>query len=148
MSLAARTLLKEEHTPKVFEELPEVLIQDPLAVCAYHVPAEELAKFRAGADVWAKVGPGTVTFVLPSGDMIEEVPPFRQVAEEAPSVLIQFPRGEASYFLTAEDLLEYRIPQPQEYWEGFTGVSFVIPRSTELIEQLPALRRAALQSST
>jgi len=72
------------------------------------------------------------------------MPPFRQVADLEPSVLIQHRAAERSYYLDFTALQAYRINGPGA---GLTyGISFVIPRSTELFEELPALRASVLQT--
>lgn len=148
MALAAQSLAKERVFHRVFEDIPDVLIQDPARGCAYHIPRDRLESFTAGPDIWAKVGPGTVTFAIPSGDVLEDVPPFMQNADIEPSVLIQFPKQQKSFFLEYAELVSFKIPQPDRYPDGFEGISFVIPRGLEFIEQLPAVRRATLQSGT
>src|SRR5688572_17217267 len=91
---------KSEEFRRVFEELPEVLIQDPARQCAYDIKAEQLQRFEAGPEVWSKVDDSTVTFVIPNNELIDEVPPFLRAPELNPSVLIRYPRGQAAYFLT------------------------------------------------
>ncbi|MBV9141504.1 MAG: hypothetical protein JO115_11400 [Pseudonocardiales bacterium] len=86
---------------------------------------------------------GTVTFVIPGGDAVEEMPPFRQQADLDPSVLIQHQAAGKAYHLTFDQLQTYRTA---ESVAGRYGISFVIPHSTELIEELPALRAALLQT--
>ena len=147
MTMAARSVVKET-LKKTFSTLPDILIQDPLHECAYHIPAARLADYHTGPDVWAQLTSDAVVFVIPGADEIEEVPPFFASSGNEPSVLVQFPAGSSSYLLSWEDLQTFQIEQPTEYWEGFDGVSFVLPRGMELIEQLPAVRRAMLQSGT
>jgi hypothetical protein len=148
MTMAARSVVKETVFKKTFATLPEILIQDPIHECSYHIPAARLSEYRTGPDAWTQLTPETVTFVIPGTEAIEEVPPFVASADNEPSVLIQFPTDQSSYLLSWDELQQFQIDQPTEYWDGFEGVSFVMPRGMELIEQLPALRRAALQSGT
>lgn len=84
-----------------------------------------------------------MTFVIPGGDAVEEMPPFRQQADLDPSVLIQHQAAGKAYHLTFDQLQTYRTA---ESVAGRYGISFVIPHSTELIEELPALRAALLQT--
>jgi hypothetical protein len=146
--MAARSVVKETVFKKAFAALPEILIQDPIHECAYRIPAARLSDYRTGPGAWTQLTPETVTFVIPGAEDIEEVPPFVASADNEPSVLIQFPTDQSSYLLSWAELQQFQIDQPTEYWDGFEGVSFVMPRGMELIEQLPALRRAALQSGT
>jgi hypothetical protein len=128
----------------VFQALPDILIQDPERECAYFLLASQLETHRTSKEIWERVGFGTVTFVIPDENFIEEVPPFNSCPDENPSVLIQYPHGETAYFLDFEQLQSYKVTQPLESVEY--GISFVIPISVELIEELPAVMRALLQS--
>ena len=140
------TLDSESLTLKsTFEVLPDILIQDPVRECAYLLPASVMDVHRASKNTWEQVEYGTVTFVIPDENFIEEVPPFNSCPDENPSVLIQYPHGEASYFLTFDQLQHYKTDKPVEH--GEYGISFVIPLSVELIEELPAVMRGLLQSS-
>jgi len=136
--------LARARSRALFTQLPDVLVQDPARDCCYLIPAAELARFETGPETWAGVDGGTVTFVIPGGDTIEEMPPFRQVADLEPSVLIQHRAGEKSYHLDFTALQAYRINGPGV---GLNyGISFVIPQSTELFEELPSLRASLLQT--
>ena len=132
---------------RVFDRLPNVLVQDPARQCAYYIKADQLQAFKATAQTWTQVNDSTVTFVIPGDELVDEVPPFLRVPELSPSVLIRYSAGKAAYFLTFEDLQAFKIPQPQESFDP-DSISFIVPRGTEMIEELPTLRRALLQSST
>ena len=144
---SAPVVKKAEEYRREFPELPNVVIQDPARDCAYYLNTEQLARFEATADTWMKLDETTVTFVIPDGDMIDEVPPYLRFPELRPSVLIRYARGESAYFLSFNDLQEFKIQQPRESFDP-QSISFIIPRGTEMIEELPALRRALLQSNT
>jgi hypothetical protein len=146
--MAARSIAKESVFKKAFSSLPDILIQDPIHECAYLIPSERLREFETGPDMWTRLTPDTVTFVIPGIDAIEEIPPFSAAPENQPSVLIQFPVDQSSYLLPWDEMQAFQIAQPTEYADNFEGVSFVLPRGMELIEQLPAVRRAMLQSGT
>ncbi|MGH3568993.1 MAG: hypothetical protein ACRDRH_23805 [Pseudonocardia sp.] len=135
-----------EHL-RTFVALPNILVQDPQRGCAYYVQAEQLVRFAATSNTWGQLDDTTVTFVIPDGDIIDEVPPALRAPELRPSVLIRYSRGKTSFFLTFEDLQEFRIDQPTEAFDP-GSISFIIPRGTELIEELPLIRRALLQSNT
>ncbi|GGA58697.1 hypothetical protein GCM10007416_34850 [Kroppenstedtia guangzhouensis] len=128
----------------IFEDLPDVLIQDPHHEYAYFIPADELKSFQVSGETWEHVTPGTVTFVIPDENYVEEAPPFTQYGVESPSVLVQFPRDESAYFLKNEDLQKFRIDQPETQPVG--SMSFVIPRGTELWQEVPKMRAWELQS--
>lgn len=135
-----------EHRRR-FDTLPNVLVQDPARQCAYYLLAGDLSQFEATIDTWARLDDSTVTFVVPDDDVIDEVPPSLRTPELLPSVLIRYNRRKKAYFLTFEDLQRFRIEQPTESFDP-RSISFIIPRGTELIEELPLMRRALLQSGT
>jgi len=136
-----------EHR-RTFDTLPNILIQDPARGIAYYVKAEDLAEFRTTAATWGRLDDSTVSFVIPDGEVIDEVPSFLRTPEIEPSVLIRYSRSQSSYFLTFEDLGKFAVTQPTETLDTRDSISFIIPRGTELIEELPTLRRALLQSHT
>ncbi|MGH3938741.1 MAG: hypothetical protein ACRDTG_08900 [Pseudonocardiaceae bacterium] len=136
-----------EHR-RSFDTLPNVLIQDPARKRAYFIKAEELTGFRTTPATWARLNDATVSFVIPDGEVIDEVPSFLRTPEAEPSVLIRYSHSRSSYFLTFEDLQRFAVTQPTESLDTADSISFIIPRGTELIEELPALRRALLQSHT
>ncbi|MGH4017297.1 MAG: hypothetical protein ACRDSL_25905 [Pseudonocardiaceae bacterium] len=136
-----------EHR-RTFDTLPNVLIQDPVRDRAYYIRTEDLAEYRTTPDTWARLNDSTVSFVIPDGEVIDEVPSFLRAPELEPSVLIRYVRGKSSFFLTFEDLQRFSVEQPTESLNTADSISFVVPQGTELIEELPTLRRALLQSHT
>lgn len=140
-------LAKEQEFRKVFETLPNVLIQDPVRGCAYAILADELEEYRTDADSWSNLDEATVTFTIPDGETIDEVPPFMRDPTLKPSVLLRYPTGKASYFIPFDALQEHQTDQPVLRSDG-NNISFVLPRSMEMVEELPGLTRAMLQSGT
>ncbi len=133
------------HDPDVSVEAHDVFIQDPVRECAYYVSCTNLSRFRADSNTWPQIDAGTVTFVIPGADLVHETPPFRQSGDVLPSVLIQDPINNVSYFLSFNDLQEFRVDHPVD--PTSFDVSFRIPQSLELIEELPAMQRAELQTN-
>jgi len=109
MTTSDRTYDKLEEHRRIFDTLPNVLIQDPARGRAYYIKAEELAGFRTTPATWARLNDATVSFVIPDGEMIDEVPSFLRVPEVDPSVLIRYSRLRSSYFLTFEDLQRFAV---------------------------------------
>lgn len=136
-----------EHR-RIFNELPHVLIQDPARACAYYISAKDLVHYRSTATTWSQVDDTTVSLAIPDGEVIDEVPSFLRNPEMHPSVLVRYSREQSSFFLTFEDLQRFKVDQPSEALDTADSISFIIPRGTELIEELPTLRRALLQSHT
>lgn len=136
-----------EDYRRIFDHVPNVLIQDPGRGCAYYVKAEDLYRHEVTPETWAKLDDSTVTFVIPNGDLVDEIPAYLRNPELNPSALIRFGQGEVAFFLSFDDLQAYKIAQPEGSLDD-DQISFIIPQGTELIEELPALRRALLQSNT
>ncbi len=120
-----------EHR-RVFDKLPDILIQDPVRGRAYFVKAEELVEFRTTPATWVRLNDTTVSFVIPDGEVIDEVPSFLRTPEAEPSVLIRYSRSQSSYFLTFEDLQRFAVTQPTESLNASDLISFIVPRGTEL----------------
>lgn len=135
---------KAESNKERMENLPNIIIQDSIKNCAYILPANIMETYQVTVDTWSKIGSDTVTFVIPGGDYIEEIPPFSQVNTEKPSVLIQFPSNDTAFFLTFGDLEKYKTSIPEKQPEN--SLSFILPRGTELIEELPDLSISLLQT--
>jgi len=148
MMTADATYDKLNEHRRIFDTLPNVLIQDPARERAYFIKAEDLAEFHTTPATWASLNDSTVSFVIPDGEIIDEVPSFLRTPEVEPSVLIRYQRGQSSFFLTFADLQKFSVTQPTESLDTADSISFVVPRGTELIEELPMLRRALLQSHT
>lgn len=110
----------------IFPELPDVLIQHPRIDRSYLIPASALRQHQSGPDDLLRIGPDTVTFVIPDEEFIEEVPPFLRIPTDSPSVLIQYPTGRQAFYLTSAQLATYTVDQPRERGVGY-GISFIIP---------------------
>lgn len=119
MSIAARLDSNPQRRP------PNILIEDAARNSAYYIPAEEMDAFKAGARTWVQVSANTVAFNIPS-DETDSVPPYTQNLDANPSVLIRFSAGKAAYFLTNDQLQNFKIPPGTP--SGDEVVRFVIPR--------------------
>lgn len=147
MSITDQTYDKLQEHRRQFDTLPSVLIHDPARETAYYLPADTIQDFQVTPETWARLDDTTVTFVIPDGELVDEVPSFLRAPELKPSVLVRYSRGRSAYFLSFEDLQRHAVQEPPAL-DVATSISFVIPRGTELVEELPALRRALLQSHT
>jgi len=127
-----------------FTKLPSVLIQEPQTGSQYFIGPDDLSKYEVTQKTWAKIGPETVTFVIPDPDYVTEVPPFLRSGARKPSILIQWPRGNKAYFLSNAVLRRYKAKKRLTY--GDYGISFVLPVGLEFVEELPILIQALLQS--
>ncbi|MFY5897624.1 hypothetical protein [Acinetobacter pittii] len=91
----------------------------------------------------ALIDDNVVTFVIPDDELVDEIPPFLKSDKGVPSILIQHPVGSASYLLSNQELSKYEVSQ--EVMPSY-GLAFVMPTGMELIEDLPPLMAATLQS--
>lgn len=135
----------QEESRIVFEQLPDILIQDPVNQCSYLLIADEMDKYEVNSSTWTQLDSNVVTFSIPSAEEVHEIPPFNSASDQEPSILIQYPDGETSYLLTHEQLQEFITEQPTE--KAGYGISFVIPMGMEMIEELPAMMKSMLQST-
>jgi len=131
--------------PIAFTEMPDVLIQDPIRHRWFLVPGSKFESFRTSPNTWQDLGPNTVTFVIPDDEVVGEIPPFVQATDALPDVLVHWPRGNKSYLISYKDLQGFEVAAGAEKDVSY-GISFLIPRGTELIDELPPLRAALLQS--
>lgn len=141
-------LPKVQEFRKVFETLPNVLIQDPVRGCAYYLPCEALEQFRTSPETWLHLDESTVAFTIPDGEEVDEVPPFLRDSGLKPSVHLRYSRGKTAYLIPFEALQGFRIDQPTKMTEDNNSISFILPRSMEMVEELPGLTRALLQAGT
>lgn len=128
-----------------FTKLPSVLIQDPKTRSQYFIPQKDLFEHEVSEKTWAKIGPETVTFVIPDPEYVTEVPPFLRSLARKPSVLIQWPRGNKAFFLSSAVLRRYKSKKRRRY--GDYGISFLLPIGLEFVEELPIMIQALLQAS-
>lgn len=138
---------KANEFRREFHYLPNVLVQDPQRECAYYIKAEYLSAYETDKETWPRLNDGTVTFVIPNGEIVDEVPPYLRNPEAETSVLLKYFHGKTSYFMSLSDLEKFCIEQPKTYFDD-KSISFILPRGTELVEEIPGLRRALLQSNT
>ncbi len=127
-----------------YNELPNVLIQDSANVSPYYFKSGELKKFEVNS---LEDTENTVTFLIPNGDLFDEVSP--QTFEENPSILIKFPKDNSQYLIPNNKLIDYKI----ESFDEMASISnecltFIIPRGDELLEDIPNMSPAMLQSNT
>jgi len=128
-----------------YETMPDVLIQHVAKGRTYYIPATEIAAFKADRTIWQNLGPDTVVFSVPDTEFIEAVPPFLRIPKETPSILIQHARGKASYFVSSEQLSKYDVTGKEVNIDP-ERVSFSVPFGTELVEKMPEVVQAMLQS--
>ncbi|MGK9353688.1 hypothetical protein ACSS1H_12195 [Acinetobacter baumannii] len=126
-----------------FISLPDILIQDPSKSISYLITAEKMVQYKLKPTELALIDDNVVTFVIPDDELVDEIPPFLKSDKGVPSVLIQHPVGSASYLLSNQELSKYEVSQ--EVIPSY-GLAFVMPTGMELIEDLPPLMAATLQS--
>lgn len=143
-----KIVTKENYSTNVhetiFEELPDVLIQDPKNATSYFIQATELEKFQISS---VESLENTITFVIPDGEYLDDV--FFSHTGDNPSVLVKFPKGNSQYLLSFSELSQFEVKS----FEQMTRVtdqciSFIIPTGDEFLEDIPNMSAALLQSGT
>lgn len=128
----------------IFEELPNILIQDAKNATSYFLPAEELVKFKSSTMEGLE---NTIYFLIPDEHALDEVS-FSPVYDN-PSIVVKFPKGDSQFVVKFEELLPFKV----ESFEQMTRVvdkclTFIIPTGDEFIEDIPNMSPAMLQSNT
>jgi hypothetical protein len=128
----------------IFEELPNVLIQDAKNATSFFLPAEELIKFKSSNIEGLE---NTIYFLIPDGNDLDEVS-FSPVYDN-PSIVVKFPKGDSHFFIKFEELEPFKVKS----FEQMTCVTdkcltFIIPTGDEFLEDIPNMSPAMLQSGT
>lgn len=129
------------NNSEALEHLVDVLIQQPSTGKKYLIAKEKLVTLESEASDLLSVDDSTVTFVMPSESFIEELPPFLGDRSGDISVRILFPDQKKSYFIDNATLHESEVHGDVDY-----GISFALPEGLEMIEEMPELMKAVLQS--
>lgn len=123
--------------------LSDVCIQDPVHSTAYLIPAGELNQF-AVQDASIVSGEATVTFVLPTDSLIDELLDGPPQWSETPDVLIRGGEEGGGFHLTFEQLQTFEISRPDVHPEART---YTFPMPEALVAELPAAVQALLQNA-
>ncbi|MGH3328106.1 MAG: hypothetical protein ACRDPT_09995 [Streptomycetales bacterium] len=120
-----------------------ICIQDPVAGSTYLLDENDLPVFAVDPDDY-DIGVD-VLFVLPSDDLVQELPASRLTDSPQPSVQIVDPNGNRSWVIPFEKLEAFTVPMPPT--EGEVAW-FAMPTARELIAAVPVFRKALVQHSS
>lgn len=121
----------------------KLCIQDPASAATYLIPADDLPPFNTDPDLTGEAV--DVLFVIPSDDVIQELPATRLSDSTTPSVQIIDPDQSMSWVLSHKALQQFRVPAPPV--DGEETLWFSMPSSRELLAAVPMFRRALVQNS-
>lgn len=131
---------------KNFIDLPDVLIQDSKTATSYFISSEELWNFKTEVE---KELDNTVTFLV-HNDLLDEVN--NSISNfENPSILIKNSQEDSTYnfFISSEELKEFKITKFEQMTEITDNcLAFILPTGDELLEDIPNMSPAMLQSGT
>ena len=121
-----------------FDELPDVIIEDPIHLRTFFIPHKKLVHFEASPALLKQVDTGTVTFVIPDQDSLNEIQPFVETSDGVSSFLIQFRKTKTAYFITYDQLLDFSAES--SIAQNDNVIRFIIPFGLESVEDLPTIR--------
>lgn len=132
-----------QASESIFEELPNILIQDAKNATSYFMPAEELIKFKSSDMEGLE---NTIYFLIPDENELDEVS-FSPVYDN-PSIIVKFPKGDSQFVIRFEELEPFKVKS----FEQMTRVAdkcltFIIPTGDEFLEDIPNMSPAMLQSN-
>jgi hypothetical protein len=122
----------------------KLCIQDPASAATYLIPEDALTTFRSDPDVTGEAI--DVLFVIPTDDVIQELPASRLSDSQTPSVQIVDPDGNRNWVLSHQDLQEFRASAPPA--DGEDVVWFAMPSARDLLAAVPVFRKALVQFSS
>lgn len=121
----------------------KVCIQDPASAATYLIPEAALEGFSGDPD---ENGQSVdVLFVMPSDDVIQELPASRLSDSTTPAVQIIDPDRNCSWVIGFTELQAFRVATPPADGEGVLW--FSMPSARELLAAVPVFRKALVQNS-
>lgn len=130
---------------EVFTDLPDVLIQDSKLAISYYIEAKELGKYVADENMNLE---NTVTFVITQGELLDDVN-LTNSSYINQSVLIKHSKSNTQYYIPFNKLEDFKINAIDQIEKIADGcITFILPTGDELLEDVPNLSRAMLQSNT
>lgn len=122
----------------------KICIQDPLLERTYLMDESDLGVFATDPDDYSVSV--DVLFVLPSDDLVQELPASRLTDSAEPSVQIVDPAGNRSWVVPFEKLEAFVVPVPPADVDDVAW--FAMPTARELIAAVPVFRKALVQHSS
>lgn len=121
-----------------------ICIQDPASGATYLIDEVDLPPFETDPDDYTISV--DVLFVIPTDNLIQELPASRLSDSPTPSVQIVDPDTNRSWVIPFESLERFEIPVPPT--DGDAVVWFAMPTARELVAAVPVFRKALVQHSS
>lgn len=122
----------------------KICIQDPISIATYVLDADDLTSFAADPDDYTTSV--DVLLVIPSDQLVQELPATRLSDSPNPSVQIVDPEGNRSWVIPFEKLAAFQVPSPPD--DAQDVVWFAMPSARALIAAVPVFRKALVQHSS
>jgi hypothetical protein len=122
----------------------KICIQDPVGARTYLLDENHLAAFAADPDDYS--GNVDVLFVMPSDELVQELPASRLTDSQTPSIQIVDPGGNRAWVIPFEKLEDFVVPAPPA--DGEDVAWFAMPTARDLMTAVPVFRKALVQFSS
>lgn len=119
-------------------------IQDPAERATYVVPEMSLIPYAVDPDDYSVSV--DVLFVVPSDQLVQELPASRLTDAALPSIQIVDPERSRSWMIPADELERFRVAVPPS--DGDDLVWFAMPSAREVLAAVPVFRKALVQHSS
>lgn len=121
-----------------------ICIQDPASARTYLLNETDLAPCAHDPDDYDVSA--DVLFVIPSDQLVEELPASRLSDATSPTVQIADPANNRTWVLAFSELERFRVSVPPSDVEDV--VWFAMPTARELVAAVPVFRKALVQHSS
>lgn len=118
-------------------------IQHPAEGTTYLLPKDALEEFAC--EPGAREQAADVMFVIPSTDLVQELPASRLSDAVEPLIQVADPDRDRSWMIPFEKLSRFRVPVPPLEMDDITW--FAIPEKPQLVGSVPVFRKAPVQHS-
>jgi len=118
-------------------------IQDPAQMTTYVLSEDDLAPFSADPDDYSIQS--DVLFVVPTDQLVQELPVSRLTESATPTVQIADPATNRSWVVPFDKLGSFRVDVPPS---DDDVVWFAMPSARDLIAAVPIFRKALVQHSS
>lgn len=121
------------------------MIQNRVTEQIYFIKGSTLDKYEYDGNTIENA----VHFILPDNDIVDVVDEYENTYQhESETIIIHFHRAEKSFKIDVDDLYYFELSERELENVGDSFVSFILPTPNDLIERIPAMRPAMLQSNT
>jgi hypothetical protein len=125
-------------------QIVKICIQDPVSAATYLIDDADLAPFATNPDDYNTAI--DVLFVIPSNQLVQELPASRLSESTTPAIQITDPAGNRSWVIPFDKLQGFRVSVPPA--DADDVVWFAMPTARDLIAAVPVFRKALVQHSS